>query len=92
MEYDYSIKYDNRPFCEFYLDKLKDNQLIINIFKYAFLNPVTMKLLLLLNIELYFFLNGLFCNEKYMSDIFFLITKKKFLVFFQDHLKNFYMQ
>ena len=91
MEYDDAIKYDDRKFCEFYWDKLKDKQMIINIlFKSEFLRPVTMKfLLLLINIDLYFVVNGLFYNEKYISELFHSNEEEKFFSFFPRSLERF---
>jgi len=32
MEYDDAIKYDKRSFCEFYIDRLKQKQMILDTF------------------------------------------------------------
>ena len=71
MDYDDAIKKDNRKFCQFFYDKLKANQMILNTFlKKDPLIPKTLKILLfILNIELYFFINGLFFNEDYISQM-----------------------
>ena len=72
MEFDDAVKYDNRTFCEYFWDKLKENQIILNTFiNPESLKPVTIKvILLLLNIELYFVINGLFFSESYISELF----------------------
>jgi hypothetical protein len=91
MEYDDAIKYDNRTFCEFYWDRLKDKQIIINtFFNKENLKPMTMKIiLLLLNIELYFVANGLFYSEEYISELFHSNEKETFFSFFKRSLKRF---
>ena len=49
MEYDDAIKYDKRSFCLFYWERLKEKQLIINIFcNQEFLRPITIKFLLVI--------------------------------------------
>ena len=91
MEYDDAIKYDNRKFCEFYWDRLKDKQIIINtFFNKENLKPMTIKItILLLNIELYFVVNGLFYSEEYISEIFHSDEKETFFSFLKRSLKRF---
>ena len=91
MEYDDAIKYDDRKFCEFYWDRLKDKQIIINtFFNKENLKPMTIKIIiLLLNIELYFVVNGLFYSEEYISEIFHSNEKETFFSFFKRSLKRF---
>ena len=89
MEYDDAIKFDKRSFCEFYWDRLKDKQLIISLFNFEFLRPVTMKiLLLLLNIDLYFVVNGLFYNEEYISNLFHSTEEETFFSFLERSLER----
>ena len=92
MEYDEAIKYDKRPFCLFYWERLKEKQLIINIIcNHEFLRPITMKfLLLLLNIDLYFVVNGLFYNEDYISNLFHSTEKETFFSFFKRSIERFF--
>ena len=92
MEYDDAIKYDKRSFCLFYWERLKEKQLIINIFcNSEFLRPITMKfLLLLLNIDLYFVVNGLFYNEDYLSKLFHSTEKETFFSFFTRSIERFF--
>ena len=72
MEYDDAIKLDKRSFCIFLIEKLKEKQIIMNTFYYKEkLIPMSIKIiLLLLNIDLYFVINGLFFNEEYLSKLF----------------------
>ena len=74
MDYDDAIKKDNRKFCTFFCEKFKSNQIILNTFcYYEPLKPITIKILLfILQIDLYLFVNGLFFNEEYVSQIFHL--------------------
>ena len=91
MDYDDAIKNDKRKFFEFYWERLKDKQMILNTFlQDEFLKPRTTKiLLLLLNIELYFVVNGLFYNEKYISDLFNSNEKETFFSFFSRSIERF---
>ena len=72
MDYEDAIKKDKRKFGEYFKDKLKTNQILVNTFYVdEALRPRTIKLLLLiLNFDLYFVINGLFFNEEYISDVF----------------------
>ena len=89
MDYDNAIKRDNRTCCGIFIDKIKSNILILNIiFNYEPLNPRPIKIILLvLNLELYFFINGLFFNEDYLKEI--LYDKDStFLKFFTRFTKR----
>ena len=83
MDYDEVIKRDKRTFMEYFFDKLKSNQIIFNtILENEPLKPKTMKIILfILNIVLYFFINGLFFNEDYISIIFNSNEKENFFTF-----------
>ena len=72
MEYDDAIKYDERTFCEFFIERLKEKQTIMDTFYHKEkIRPMSIKiLLLLLNINLYFVINGLFFNEAYIIKIY----------------------
>ena len=85
MEYDDAIKYDKRSFCVYYSDRLKDKQMFVNICcNKENLKPITIKiLLLLLNIDLYFIVNGFFYNEEYISKLFHSDKKETFFSFFE---------
>ena len=74
MDYDEAIRKDHRKFCECFTDKLKNNHLIINtIFLDEYIKPRSIKILLLiLQFNLYFFINGLFYDEEYISKIYHL--------------------
>ena len=72
MDYDDAIKKDDRKFCIYFTDKLKTNQVIMNTF--CFIEPIKPRpikiILFILQIDLYFFINGLFFNEEYVSQVF----------------------
>jgi hypothetical protein len=89
MDYDEAIRKDKRKFCQSYIDKLKDNQLIINtFFSEEPIKPKSIKLILLaLQIDLYFFINGLFYDEEYISKIYH-IEKETFLTLAERFFDN----
>ena len=72
LEFDDAIKMDKRDFCEFLIEKLKKDQIIMDTFyNKENLIPSSIKIiLLLLNIDLYFVVNGFFFNEEYLSQLF----------------------
>lgn len=74
MEYEDAVKKEKREFCTYFGEKLRSNQIILNTFYYEEpLKPKSMKLLLfVLDIDLYFFVNGLFFSEEYISQIYHL--------------------
>ena len=83
MDYYSAVKKDNRKFCVYFFDKLKNNQIILNTFCIKDpLRPKTIKIILLvLNIILYLFINALFFNENYVSEIFNSKKEEKFFTF-----------
>ena len=91
MEYDDAIKLDKRNFFEYLNDRLKEKQIILDIlFNKEYLKPTTAKLLLLLlNIDLYFVINGLFYNEKYISELFNSTEEETFFSFFPRSISRF---
>ena len=83
MDYDDAIKKDKRKMCEIFIDNLKNKQILMNTF-YAKepLKPRSIKIILLiLDISLYLFINGLFFNEEYISK--FLHEKNNFIKFIE---------
>ena len=74
MDYDEAIRKDRRKFCRCYTDRLKDNNIIINIFcSNDPIRPKPIKIIfLVLQLDLYFFINGIFYNEEYISKIYHL--------------------
>ena len=74
MDYDEAIRKDHRKFCESYTEKLKNDQIIINTFwSNEPIRPKSIKIIfLILQVDLYFFINGLFYDEEYISKIYHL--------------------
>jgi hypothetical protein len=72
MDYDDAIRRDKRTFCVYYGEKIQSEQMILNTFCHKeYLKPMPIKIILLvLQVELYFFINGLFYNEEYVTKIF----------------------
>ena len=91
MEFEDALKNDNRSFCEYYCDKYIENQIIMDtFFNTEILKPISIKIIiLLLNIILYFFINGLFFSEEYVSDLFHLNKEDKFFSFFPRSITRF---
>ena len=92
MEYDDAIKLDKREFCEFFGEKIKENQIIMNTFYFKEnLRPMSIKIiLLLLNIDLYFIINGLFFSEEYLSELFNSEEKETFFSFIPRSISRFF--
>ena len=92
MEYDDAIKYDKRSFCEFYIDRLKQKQMILDTFyNKDDIRPLPIKIiLLLLNIDLYFVINGLFFSEEYLIKLYHFETEDKFFDFIPRSIGRFF--
>jgi len=79
MEYDDAIKRDKRSFCVYFLDIIQEKQ----SFAYTFIasDPINTRMikfiLFLLNIDLYFVVNGLFFSETYISDLYYTDESKE---------------
>ena len=90
MDYDDALKYDKRQFCEYFLEKIKNNQITLNTF-YA-KDPLRRRaikiILFILNIDLYFFINGLFFNEEYISEVFHSKENESLMDFFYRIIDN----
>ena len=92
MDYDDAIKRDNRKFCQFFYDKLKVNQMILNTFFIKDpLRPRPLKIILfLLDIDLYLFINGLFFNEDYISQMLHVSSDEGIIPFIERFLDRFF--
>ena len=75
---------DKRLFFDYFCDKLKKKQVILELFYInSPLKPITIKLLLvILDIEICFVTNALFINENYISDLFHSKKEENFISFF----------
>ena len=91
MEFDDALKYDQRTFGEYFWEKFKENQIIMDtFFNPEELKPMTIKIIILfLNIILYFVINGLFYNEEYVSDLFNSDEEDGFFSFFPRSISRF---
>ena len=71
MDYDDAIREDKRTFCQYFYSRIKTEQIILSTFlKHEVLRPIPIKIILLiLDIDLYLIINGLFFNENYISDL-----------------------
>jgi len=83
MDFDDAIKKDKRKFLEFLLDNLKNKQITLNTFNAKEpLKPRTIKIMLyILDLVLYLFINGLFFDEEYISEIFKIEEEENFFTF-----------
>ena len=92
MDYDDAIKKDSRTFCQFFYEKLKVNQMILNtFFKKDPLRPKPLKILLfILDIDLYLFINGLFFNEDYISQMFSVSSDEGIFPFIERFMERFF--
>ena len=71
MDFDEAIRGDKRTYCQYFFDKIRNEQILINtFFTKEVLKPLPIKIILLiLNTDLYFIINALFFNEDYISDL-----------------------
>ena len=71
MDYDDAIRKDKRKFCQYFYSRIINDQIILSTFlNQEILKPLPVKIILLiLNIDLYFIINGLFFNENYISEL-----------------------
>ena len=92
LDYDDAIKKDKRKFCEYFCEKLKNNQIILNTFCVIEpLRPRVIKIMLfILQIDLYLVVNGLFFNEEYVSQIFHSENTDNFSSIIQRSIDRFF--
>ena len=91
MDYDDAIKIDKRTYCEFFSENLKERVLFANTFcENEPLKPLTLKIMvLILTLFFYFFINGFFFNEEYISKVYHL-KEDKFFDFVPRSIKRFF--
>ena len=91
MEFEDALKRDTRTFCEYYFDKFKERQIIMDtFFNPEMLKPLPIKVIILfLNIIFYFVINGLFFSEEYVSELFNSDEEEKFFSFFPRSITRF---
>ena len=91
LEYEDAIVKDKRIFIIYFCEVLKERQMIA----YTFIAEDPLKtrytkiMLLILNIILYFVVNGLFFSEDYISEIYNSTKEEKFFTFFTRSIPRF---
>ena len=90
-DFDDVVEKEKRPFCKYFCEKFKMNQIFINTF---YINdpfrPKSLKtLVLIMMIELYFVINAIFYNEDYLSDLFNSNKKEKWYSFIPRRFNEF---
>ena len=92
LEYDDAIKLDKRNFFNFFCDRIKKKQMIVDTFcNKSNIIPISIKIiLLLLNINLYFVINGLFYSEEYIFKLYHLEEEDTFFSFFPRSINRFF--
>ena len=72
MEYDDVVDEDKRTFCQYFCEKITENQIIINtFFVQENIKPKSIKIaILIIIINIFFLTNGLFYSDSYISSIF----------------------
>ena len=86
-----AYKYDQRTFYEIFSESICDNVKTINTFFVSdpFM-PITLKIVIyILNITLYFVINGIFYSENYISEVYHSIDEEKFFSFIPRSIKRF---
>ena len=91
LDYDEVIEEDKRTFCQYYVEKLKESQKIINcFFIYEVLIPKSLKIaVFILTIDLYFLINGIFYSDSYISEIFNSTEKETLFSFIPRSINRF---
>ena len=92
MEYDFAIKEENRNCFVYFWERLKEGHLIFDILLgKETIKPRIIKIsLLLVDIDLYFLINGLFINEDYLSTVYHSTEKETFFSFIGRGRYNFF--
>ena len=82
---------ENRSFNNYFCEKFKNNQIIINTFFIIdVFKPRTFKIILFtITIELYFVINALFYNEEYLSELFNSNEPEQFFSFVRRRIPEF---
>ena len=92
MDYDDALIKDDRKFCEYFYETLKEKQIIANTFFASdMLKTRTLKIIIfILNIILYLVVNGLFFSENYVSEVYNLEGEEGFFDFFPRSIDRFF--
>ena len=83
MEFDDALVKDNRKFRECFVENLKEKQMIA--FTFFANDPIKIKImkiiLLILNINLYFVINGLFYSEEFITELYEINDDENFFIY-----------
>ena len=92
LDFDSALKLDQRSFCEYYSDKLIEKQILVDTFYTKDnLRPRSIKILLfLLNLNLYFVVNGFFFSDEYISELYFSNEEETFFSYFPRSIGRFF--
>ena len=91
LDFEDAIRKDHRSFFQFFCDSLIEKQMLLNVFcESEPLHPFSLKIMLLvLNIVLYFVVNGIFYSEDYISEIYHS-ENEEFFTFFSRSINRFF--
>ena len=91
LDYDDVIEEDKRACCEYFIEKIKENQIIINSFIiYEPIRPKSLKIAaFILTLDLYLLINGIFFSESYISEIFNSTEKETLFSFIPRSINRF---
>ena len=72
MDYDDTVEEDKRTFCQYFKEKILDNQIIVNtLFMKEEIRPSSIKIaIFILIFDIYFLTNGLFYSDSIISEIY----------------------
>ena len=91
MDYEDALKNDKRSFCNLFADKIKIKLMIVDtFFNKDNIRPISIKVLLvLLDIDLYFVINGLFYSEEYIIELYHLEEEDSFFSYIPRSINRF---
>ena len=91
LEFDDAIVKDQRTFCEYFIESLKERQMIA--FTFIASDPLKIRIikiiLFILNVVLYFVVIGLFYSEEYISELYNLDKKDGFFDYIPRSIDKF---
>ena len=91
MDYDDIVEFDKRTFCQYFCEKMQEDQMIINTFFIShYTKPKAIKIaIFIFNIDMYFLINGMFYNDSYISEVFNSTAEETFFSFIPRIFKRF---
>ena len=83
LDYDELVVKENRKFCRMFCDRLISSQMIFDLFyNNNWIIPKSIKIIfIIVMIDLHIFVNALFYNEDYITDLYYLDKKETLLSF-----------